>query len=72
MFRNTELRYKRVHACTVVEKNVWITERFYDNRYNVRAFFNKLSKNECKQNWKTRICGILDFHLIGVLLWLLG
>jgi hypothetical protein len=29
----TELRHKRLHACTVVEKNVRIPERFFDNHY---------------------------------------
>ena len=36
MFRITELRYKRLHDCTVVEKKVWIPERFFDNHYKGR------------------------------------
>ena len=38
MFKITQLRNCGINACTVVEKNVWISERFFDNHYNRLVF----------------------------------
>ena len=35
MFKITQLRNCGINACTVVEKNVWIPQRFFDNHYTI-------------------------------------